>query len=207
MSFIEVILLGILFLYSVIIHEVSHGLMAQSMGDTTARDAGRLTLNPIRHIDLFGSIILPIGLFLVSHGSFVFGYAKPVPYNPMNLSDRRFGPAKVGFAGPLSNILLAVLFGLTLRFLPLPLQNPTLSMFLQYGVYFNLGLAIFNLIPIPPLDGHWLLLSILPDSFSAVRQYIVRYGIFFFFFVLILISYFDFITPLIRFLFRGIVGV
>src|SRR3989338_7191179 len=103
-------------IFSVVIHEVSHGVMANSLGDPTAKNLGRLTLNPLKHLDFFGSILLPLFTFFA--GGFVFGYAKPVPYNPNNLRDRKYGPAKVAIAGPLSNIILAILFGLTLRFLP-----------------------------------------------------------------------------------------
>src|SRR3989344_5222539 len=103
-------------LYSVVIHEVSHGAVAYSLGDPTAKNLGRLTLNPIKHLDMFGSVFLPLISFML--GGFIFGYAKPVPYNPENLRDRKYGPAKVALAGPASNIALAVLFGLTLRFLP-----------------------------------------------------------------------------------------
>ena len=117
MPILEVAFVAVAFLYSVIIHEISHGLMAQSMGDTTARDAGRLSLNPIKHLDLFGSILLPL-MLLAIRSPFLFGYAKPVPYNPLNLSDQRYGQAKVAMAGPLSNFILAILFGLVLRFLP-----------------------------------------------------------------------------------------
>src|SRR3989338_334264 len=102
------ILLGVCYilavLYSVILHEISHGLMAYSMGDQTAKHAGRLTLNPIKHLDMFGSVLLPLVTFFA--GGFIFGYAKPVPYNPLNLNDQKYGPAKVAAAGPLSNLFL-----------------------------------------------------------------------------------------------------
>src|SRR5436190_1548896 len=111
MTTLEIIFGILVFLYSVIIHEVSHGFMALSMGDTTARDQGRLTFNPIPHIDMIGSVLLPLFLIL-AHAPFVFGYAKPVPYNPLRLSDRKYGPLKVALAGPASNLLLAVLFGM-----------------------------------------------------------------------------------------------
>jgi len=167
----------VVFLYSVIIHEVSHGFMAQSMGDNTAKDAGRLTLNPISHIDLFGSILLP--LMLVLGGSpILFGYAKPVPYNPLNLSDRKWGAAKVGLAGPLSNIMLAMLFGVAYRFLPGSLHSSMLPEFFHYAIMINLWLAIFNLMPIPPLDGHWLLLTVLPERYAAFKNFLTRYGLF-----------------------------
>src|SRR3989344_1630374 len=96
-------------LFSVVIHEVSHGVMANSLGDPTAKKLGRLTLNPIKHLDIWGSILLPIITYQI--GGFIFGYAKPVPYNPYNLRDRKFGPAKVALAGPLSNIIIALIFG------------------------------------------------------------------------------------------------
>ena len=106
----------IVVLFSVVIHEVSHGLMAYRLGDPTAKRLGRLTLNPFPHLDLFGSIILPVLSLIL--GGFIFGYAKPVPYNPLFLRDQKYGPAKVGFSGPASNLVLAIIFGLILRFLP-----------------------------------------------------------------------------------------
>ena len=191
------------FLYSVIIHEVSHGLMAESMGDTTARQAGRITLNPIPHLDLFGSILLPF-LFIISGLPFVFGYAKPVPYNPLNLDDRTYGPAKVALAGPMSNLILALLFGLVFRFLPAGVGGEMLPQLLAYVIYINLALFVFNLIPIQPLDGHWLLLTFLPERFVAIKYFLVRYGIFLF--ILVVVFGGRFITPLIQFLFSVIVG-
>lgn len=196
---IQTILYIIIVLYSVILHEISHGLMAQSMGDDTAKNAGRLTLNPIPHLDLVGSILMPI---ITYQFGFIFGYAKPVPYNPQNLSDRKYGPAKVAIAGPLSNLLLAVLFGMIVRFVPhMPIN--LISLF-RDTVKLNIGLAIFNLVPIPPLDGHWLLLTFLPARYAAFKYFIVRYG-----FVLLIIFVFflfPYLMPLIQFLFRVIVG-
>src|SRR3989338_292736 len=93
----------VVIVFSIVLHEVSHGAVANSLGDPTAKQLGRLTLNPIKHIDLFGSIILPVSMALLSGGAFIFGYAKPVPYNPLNLNDRHWGPAKVALAGPLTN--------------------------------------------------------------------------------------------------------
>ena len=189
-------------LYSVILHELSHGLMAQSMGDPTAKYAGRLTLNPFKHLDLFGSILLPLLTYYT--GGFIFGYAKPVPYNPLNLSDQKYGPAKVAAAGPLSNILLAVLFGLVLRFSPSVAGNLILADFLKFIVNINLMLAIFNLIPIQPLDGHWLLFTFLPKRYIELKYFLARYGIFI---LLIFILFFSrYLMPLRDFLFRVIVG-
>src|SRR3989344_8429104 len=107
---------GLVILFSIVLHEVAHGVAAHSLGDPTAKNLGRLTLNPIKHLDLFGSIILPVMTYWA--GGFIFGYAKPVPYNPLNLNDQKYGPAKVAAAGPLSNFMLAVLIGLFLRFAP-----------------------------------------------------------------------------------------
>ena len=189
-------------LYSVILHEISHGLAAYSMGDPTAKYAGRLTLNPIKHIDLFGSVLLPLMGYLA--GGFLFGYAKPVPYNPLNLNDQRYGPAKVAAAGPLSNLLLAVLFGLFIRFVPGVLENVVLADLLGFVVYLNIGLGVFNLLPFYPLDGHHLFLSFLPDRYREVKYFLARYGV-----VLLIMCIFfapNILSPLIRFLFRVIVG-
>ena len=203
MSILEVAFVAIAFLYSVILHEISHGLMAQSLGDTTARDAGRLTLNPIKHLGLFGSVLLPLMLLLVG-SPFLFGYAKPVPYNPLNLTDRKYGAAKVALAGPMTNMILAVLFGLVLRFLPESFDGTSLPILLGSVVSINLLLAIFNLVPIPPLDGHWLLLTFLPERYAEVKYFLVRYGIFIFIFFLIFLS--QLLAPLINYLFTVIVG-
>lgn len=189
-------------LFSVVLHEVSHGAVANSLGDNTAKNLGRLTLNPFKHLDLFGSIILPI--FTLLAGGFIFGYAKPVPYNPANLRDRKYGPAKVAFAGPAVNMVIAVMFGLLLRFLPSSLEATTLPQLLSFIVMLNLVLAVFNLVPIPPLDGHWLLLTFLPDRFVAFKVFLLRYGLFIF--LIFLIFLFPLLLPLINFLFRVIVG-
>jgi len=174
------------------------------MGDNTAKNMGRLTLNPLKHMDMFGSVMLP--LFLLLAGSpIMFGYAKPVPYNPNNLSDRRYGPAKVALAGPGSNILLAVLLGLTLRFLPDVFITPVAQQLLANIVAINLTLALFNLVPIPPLDGHWLLMTFLPVRFAGLRVFLYRYSMP----LLFLFIFFGFglLFPIIDFLFRLIVGV
>lgn len=190
-------------LYSVVIHEVSHGAVAYSLGDPTAKNLGRLTLNPIKHLDMFGSVILPLISFML--GGFIFGYAKPVPYNPLNLRDQKYGPAKVALAGPASNIAFAVLFGLTLRFLPDVFSTSLIPELLSIVVMLNLFLAIFNLFPIPPLDGHWLLLTFLPARFIAARTFLYRYSfvllLFFLFFI------FPILIPFIGTLFRLLTGI
>lgn len=201
-GFILVVFQILVVLFSIVIHEVSHGLMAYNLGDPTAKNLGRLTLNPFPHLDLFGSVILPFLTY--SLGGFVFGYAKPVPYNPMNLNDRRYGPAKVGFAGPASNIAIAIVFGMILRFLPGFLQATLLPELLSFIVLINLILAVFNLLPVPPLDGHWLLLTAVPDRFHAFKNFYLRYGLFLF--IIVLIFVLPLIFPLVSQLFRFIVG-
>lgn len=163
---------------AVTIHELSHGLAANAMGDPTARSLGRLTLNPLRHLDLFGSILLPFLLYMT--GLPVFGYAKPVPYNPLNLNDQRWGPAKVALAGPLSNLMLALLFGLTFRFLPDVFSSSLVPTLFIVIIYVNILLAVFNLFPIPPLDGHWILFSLLPRGWEWLKQMLYQYSIFLF---------------------------
>lgn len=191
-------------LYSVVIHEIAHGVTANSLGDPTAKNLGRLTLNPLKHIDIFGSVILPLFLFLVN-APFVFGYAKPVPYNPYNLTDRKYGPAKVAIAGPATNLFLALLFGLTLRFLPDVFSTSLVPQLLSFIVQLNLVLAVFNLFPIPPLDGHWLLMTFLPDSMNAVKDFLYRYSMPLF--LVFIFFIFPVIYPIVFFMFKLITGV
>ncbi len=146
---------------SIVVHEAAHGYAANWLGDPTARLAGRLTLNPLSHIDLFGSIIVP-GLLFLSNAGLLFGWAKPVPYNPYNLRNQRWGEALVAGAGPFVNIVIALVFGLLIRFsLPLGLNEPFLLL-ASYIVYINILLALFNMIPFPPLDGSKVLSALLP---------------------------------------------
>ncbi len=168
----------IVLLFSVIIHELSHGYVAYSQGDPTAKYEGRLTLNPLKHLDPFGSIILPLLLF-VAGSPFLFGWAKPVPVNPYNFRDKKFGDMKVAIAGPASNLLLAIFFGLILRFIPdaMLMSNQGVALALSYIVSINIWLAIFNLIPIPPLDGSWILFSFLPSKMEYVKNFLRQYGI------------------------------
>jgi Zn-dependent protease len=193
----------VVLLFSITIHEVSHGLAANSMGDTTAKDLGRLSLNPIRHLDIFGSFLLPFFLYLT--GLPIFGYAKPVPYNPLNLNDQRWGPAKVAIAGPISNLMLALFFGLSLRFLPDVFSSSLVPDLFAVIVFINLILAIFNLFPVPPLDGHWILFSILPTGLVQFKNFLYRYGLILF---LALIFFGGpLIFGLVATLFRAITGV
>jgi Zn-dependent protease len=155
----------VVLLASVIVHEVSHGLMALRLGDDTAKRAGRLTMNPLRHLDPVGSIFLPLLLFL-AQSPVVLGWAKPVPYNPDALyKDYKYGPLKVALAGPFSNLALALLFGLIVRFGGGVLSVEALG-FLSFIVFLNCVLAVFNLIPVPPLDGSKILSAVLPYRYS-----------------------------------------
>ena len=153
----------VILIFSAVIHEYMHGWAANQMGDSTAKDAGRLTLNPIPHIDPIGSVLMP-ALMILGNFGFVFGWAKPVPFNPYNLRDQKWGPAKVAVAGPLGNLITALFFGLALRFIPS--LNPIFSLMLGLIVYINLLLMVFNLVPIPPLDGSKVILPLLPYNWQ-----------------------------------------
>lgn len=159
----QAIVLIVILIFSVVIHELMHGVAADRLGDPTARYAGRLTLNPLPHLDLWGSIIVPASLAL-SPSPFIFGWAKPVPYNPFNLRADgffgRFSEAIVAGAGPLSNLSIALIFGLLIRLDLFAAAGPI--MFLV--VYVNILLFVFNLIPIPPLDGSKVIEAFLPRS-------------------------------------------
>lgn len=151
----------VILILSIIAHEVAHGYAANSLGDPTARLSGRLTLNPLPHIDLMGSIIIP-ALLIFSGSPILFGWAKPVPYNPYNLRNQRFGEALVAVAGSATNLLLAVLFGLLVRYgSTFGIHSAALSLAATIS-FVNLFLGLFNLIPFPPLDGFTVLRGVLP---------------------------------------------
>jgi Zn-dependent protease len=168
----------VVLIFSVITHELAHGYVAYGLGDPTAKYEGRLTLNPLKHLDPFGSVILPLLLF-ISGSPFLFGWAKPVPINPYNFKDKKYGEIKVSIAGPASNLALALFFGLILRFIPdgMLIINPGIAIALGYIVAINIWLAIFNLIPIPPLDGSWILFNLLPLGFEKFKNFLRQYGI------------------------------
>lgn len=194
----------LILIMSIVIHEISHGFMAEYFGDNTARNAGRLTLNPIKHLDLFGSIILPVFL-LLTHSGFLFGWAKPVPYNPNNLRNRKWGTIWVAAAGVLANLLIAVVFGIIIRLTSGMTLQPNFYFITSAIVIVNLALAIFNLIPIPPLDGSKILFSFLPESaFSFILAY-ERYSLIL---LLVFIVFFsNYLYPILTFLFHLITGL
>lgn len=232
MEFILLIFALLVLLFSAVIHEVSHGQVAYFLGDPTAKYAGRLTLNPIKHLDPVGSIILPLLLILL-RSPILFGYAKPVPFNPYNLRDQKWGPAKIAVAGPAANLFIALVFGGFSRILPIShemkenivsaslrgnfevvlslLQNsPLTSLFLIFSiiVFLNVLLAIFNLIPIPPLDGSKVLYTLLPPHLENVKFYLEMYGVFILmFFLFLVISGAIPLFPLIFIVFKFFIGI
>lgn len=212
-SAIAIIFQLAILIFSVVIHEVAHGLAANALGDSTAKHAGRLTLNPLKHLDPVGSVIVPF-LSVFFGGGFI-GWAKPVPYNPYNLqvSNRDLGSAIVGAAGPLTNILIAVFFGLLIRsggFWSGLLGNaagPTLQL-MTFIVVINLWLATFNLLPIPPLDGSKVLFYFLPATSERFRMALEQFG----FFIVVLFIFFVpalfvWLSLFVRILLRLIVGI
>ncbi len=164
---IDIIFGIVVLIFSIVLHEVAHGYMADWLGDPTARLQGRLTLNPVSHIDPVGSIILP-GLLLVTQSPLLIGYAKPVPYNPYNLRGK-YAEGLVAFAGPGTNILIALFFGLLIRFSSAQL-GPDLASAFAIIAYINMLLALFNLIPIPPLDGSKVLSTLLGMISPALER-------------------------------------
>lgn len=197
--------IGVL-IFSVVIHEVAHGFAALALGDRTAEEEGRLTLNPIHHIDPFGSVILPAMSYFL--GGIIVGWAKPVPYNPLRLRNGKWGSALVGIAGPAANILLALVFGLSLRFLPSLPESSFLINFVSIAAtisLLNLTLAFFNLVPIPPLDGSKLLFALMPRHWYGVRMMLEQYGIFLLLFFIAVLA--PLLSPLVAFSFRMITGI
>jgi len=193
----------LILIFSVVVHEVSHGYVAFLQGDNTAKFAGRLTLNPLKHLEWFGSFLLPLMSYFF--GGFIIGWAKPVPFNPYNLRNQKWGEALVAVAGPLSNICLALFFGLLIRFgFAYSFGEPFIQIVAMI-VFINLILATFNLIPIPPLDGSKILFSILPNNMQNTREFLERNGLF----VLIFFIFFlwKFMLPLISWEFTLITGL
>lgn len=195
----EVIFAILVLIFSVVIHEVAHGWAANRLGDPTARLQGRLTLNPIKHLDLVGSFIVPV--LTVMAGGFIFGWAKPVPVNQYNI-EHPWGEAIVAGAGPLSNIFIALVFGITLQLgiIPAAAVGAILAV-----IFINVLLAVFNLVPIPPLDGSKILFNALPYKYQHIRQQLEQYG-----FILLLLFIFllwGLIAPIIVYISQLFSGV
>ncbi len=184
----------VILIMSVVIHEVAHGHAALYMGDVTAKYAGRLTMNPIKHLDPFGSIILPSLLVLTGTG-FVVGWAKPVPYNPYNFKNKRWGELVVAAAGPLSNIGIAILMAAIVRLEGVLGLSQVFVELAFITIIINLFLAFFNLVPIPPLDGSKILFGLFPNWSSKYRQTMEAYGLFLIIFFIIFLS--GFLVPLV----------
>ncbi len=200
---IQIYILAIVILiFSIVVHEVMHGYIAYRLGDNTAKFMGRLTLNPIPHIDLLGTIIIPL-LLIVSRSPILFGWAKPVPVNFNNLHNPKRDSVYVALAGPASNFVLAIIFTI---FYHLFSFFPLLATVFWYGVYINLILGIFNLIPIPPLDGGRIAVGLLPLRYSYMLQRIEPFGIYIVV-VLLFLGFFSYtIFPLVNYLSRFLVG-
>ncbi len=171
----EILLPIAILIISVVVHEVSHGYAALLLGDYTAKYQGRLSLNPLKHLDPWGSVLIPF-LLIISGTGVVFGWAKPVPYNPYNLRDQKYGSAKVGLAGPLSNIILALLAGIGLRaFYVAGIFDGLLVNILLLTIIINISLVVFNLLPIPPLDGSKALYAFISIS-EQTKMLLDQYG-------------------------------
>ena len=200
MESITLIFSIIILVMSVVIHELSHGYTADILGDPTPRLQGRLTLNPLKHLELFGSLIVPL---ITSMAGFTFGWAKPVEWNPYNVKNKRVGELLISLAGPLSNFLIAFVFAFVIRKFDtvLPLSFMQIS---YYVIAINITLAVFNLVPIPPLDGSKVLFSLLPPSMVWVREWLERYSLILFFIIIFFL--WKFIEPIIPYIFKVIVG-
>ena len=191
----EQVIIIVALIISIILHEMAHAHAANALGDPTARLQGRLSPNPLVHIDPLGSVIIP-GLLMLTNAGILFGWAKPVPYNPYNLTNQKWGEALVALAGPAANVLLALIFSAIIRLSDVFSLADSFITLSLYIVNINILLALFNMLPIPPLDGSKILAALLPYPLSVQYQKFVRmveqYGIFVMFaFIFIFINFFS----------------
>ncbi|KKW31082.1 MAG: Peptidase M50 [Parcubacteria group bacterium GW2011_GWC2_52_8c] len=211
---LEIVFIVIIYFFSIVIHEVAHGAAAYMLGDPTAKNAGRLTLNPLPHIDPFGTVLLPLVMALPAFFGarpLIFGWARPVPFNPMFFKNIRRGTFLVSIAGVSANLSLAIIFSVFLRFLD-PLLSGYLSAVMIQSlatvfstvVIANLVLGIFNLFPIPPLDGSRVLFSLLPDRFTKLQMMLEQYGLFLLIALIVFLP--ELLSSLVFFAFRLLVG-
>ena len=203
----EILIIVFILAISIVLHECAHGYMALLRGDSTAREMGRLTLNPIPHIDPFGTVILPISLIIL--GGPVFAYAKPVPVNPYRLKNPKRDMMWVGAAGPMTNLLIAVMAGMIMRNLIVPGAQVQMGliMALKFACLINLCLFLVNLLPIPPLDGSRILAGLLPCRMVQKFYALEAYG----FIIIVLLLFAGFfekvLWPLLQMLYRLIIGI
>ena len=197
---IQTIVFLLILIMSVVMHEVTHGYVAEFLGDPTAKLSGRLTLNPVSHLDPVGSFFVPLMLIVLKLP--IFGWAKPVPYNPYNLRGGKWGPALVAIAGPLMNLFLAIFFAMLFNFQIF--ASTGVNDLLIGAIVINLALFSVNIIPVPPIDGSKVLFAIIPDRFYYLAETMQRYSLFI---VLILIMFIDsIIFPVINLLFYLLTG-
>lgn len=193
----------VVLIMSIVVHEVAHGYAAYYMGDMTAKNAGRLTLNPLKHLDIFGSVILPL-ILLITKAGFIFGWAKPVPYNEGNLRDKKWGTVLVASAGVFVNLFIALCFGLIVRTGLLTQTDPAFPIVVGI-ILINTLLAVFNLIPIPPLDGSRILFAFLPVRFREFQNTLEKYSLFILIFFILFL--WQFISPLVFHVFSLFTGL
>ena len=200
----------IVLIFLVIIHEVSHGLMAYKLGDNTAKELGRLTLNPIKHLEFFGSFLVPF-LFIITGSPYILGWAKPVPFNPYNLKNPKRDGALIALAGPVSNIVIALIFGFIVRLMAAFTSiatNPlllTIYSLLNIVILMSVLLALFNLIPIPPFDGSKIAFAFLSGKAERFWIQLEQYGTLLII-LLLFLGGLSFLSPLVYFIYRLIAG-
>ncbi len=202
LSPLEIVFFIVILVMSIVIHEVSHGYAAFIQGDSTAERAGRLTLNPFKHLDPIGSLIVPIITYLLA--GIPFGWAKPVPFNPYNLRSQRWGETIVAAAGPASNFLIALVFAAFVHLAPVFSLPSSFITICASVVLINIALGLFNLVPIPPLDGSKILFGLLPFQYShPFRRLYERYSLILLLVFVFFLSYI--LNPVISFIFNHIV--